>query len=110
MWDKIGGFIVSKFADNFLGNKKSNGSSLGERIISAGASTFADKIIGGGSGGSSKRTTSVDLGVTSAKTYAMSDAKGPETPEGTDYAAMEAKWTRIARRIAEIQDTSSRIG
>ena len=110
MWDKIGWFIVSKFADNFLGCKKSSGSSLGERLVSAGVSTFADKMFDPTSdGGSSKRTTSVDLGVTSAKTYAMSDAKGPETPQVSDYAAMEAKWTRIARRIAEIQDTSSRI-
>ena len=51
----------------------------------------------------------VDLGVKPSQTYAMSDAKGPDTPEGADYTTIEAKWTRIAKKIAEVQDTSSRV-
>ena len=53
------------------------------------------------------RPPNVDLGVTQAKTYAMSASKAPETPEVADYTTIEAKWTRIARKLSEVQDTTA---
>ena len=53
------------------------------------------------------RPPKVDLGVTNAKTYAMSAAKAPETPVVTDAVAMDDKWTSVAKRLAQIQDTTA---
>ena len=108
IWSAAASWATSQFMNNFLGGGKDSGGGFLDKALTAGVSTFADKMF---DTKPNKRygPVDVDLGVTSAKTYSMSNAKGPDTPEGADYIAAEAKWTRIAKRIAEVQDTSSRV-
>ena len=105
LWSTIGSWAVGQFADNFLGGGKKDGSIM-DRVIGAGASALSDKYLNTGGGGGSQRPN-IDLGVTSASTYAMSESKAPETPEVADHATIEAKWTRIARKLSEVQDTTA---
>ena len=103
IWSTAASWATSQFMNKFLGGgKQDSGGSFWDKAISAGASTFADKMF---DTKPNKRysTRDVNLGVTQASTYAMSDAKGPDTPEVESYEAVAAKWTRIAKRIAEIQ-------
>ena len=103
IWSTAASWATSQFMNKFLGGgKQDSGGNFWDKAISAGASTFADKMF---DTKPNKRysTRDVNLGVTQASTYAMSDAKGPDTPEVESYEAVEAKWTRIAKRIAEIQ-------
>ena len=102
-----GSWALGQFTKNFLGGKKDTGGSLGERLITAGVSTFADKMMAGDKPGKKYTSSDVNFGAASASTYAMSAAKGPDTPEVEDYAAVEAKWTRIAKKLGDIQDTTA---
>ena len=104
IWSAIGSWAVGQFTDNFLGGDKKGGSIM-DRVISAGASTLSDKWLDTPS--AAGRPPNVDLGVTNAKTYAMSAAKAPETPVVADAAAIEAKWTSVAKKLAQIQDTTA---
>ena len=104
LWSAIGSWAVGQFTDNFLGGNKKGGSIM-DRVISAGASALSDKWLDTPS--AAGRPPNVDLGVTNAKTYAMSAAKAPETPVVADAAAIEAKWTSVAKRLAQIQDTTA---
>ena len=104
LWSAIGSWAVGQFTDNFLGGDKKGGSIM-DRVISAGASTLSDKWLDTPS--AAGRPPNVDLGVTNAKTYAMSAAKAPETPVVADAAAIEAKWTSVAKKLAQIQDTTA---
>ena len=106
LWSTIGSWAVGQFADNFLGGGKKDGSIM-DRVIGAGASALSDKFLGADAPSGRGRPPNVDLGVTSASTYAMSDAQAPETPEVADHATIEAKWTRIARKLSEVQDTTA---
>tara|TARA_R100000951_G_scaffold88520_1_gene76552 strand:+ start:239 stop:574 length:336 start_codon:yes stop_codon:yes gene_type:complete len=111
MLDKIFDWGVSQFTKNFLGGDKDDKDrSIMDRVIGAGASALSDKYLDTGGGGGSPRHQQVNLGVTQAKTYSMSDAKGPDTPEVVDHSLIEAKWTKIAKKLADIEDTSSRVG
>tara|TARA_R100001530_G_scaffold50474_1_gene37540 strand:- start:1947 stop:2294 length:348 start_codon:yes stop_codon:yes gene_type:complete len=101
---------ISQFTKNFMGG--GNGGNGGDngfwsKVISAGATTLSDKLIGMDKPSPKIRPGDVDLGVTAASTYSMSAAKGPDTPEVADYAAIEAKWTRIAKRLGDIKDTTA---
>ena len=100
---------ISQFTKNFLGGGNGgNGSGdIWGKIISAGATTLGDKYLGMDKPSPRIRPSDVDLGVTAASTYSMSAAKGPDTPEVEDYAAVEAKWTRIAKKLGDIQDTTA---
>lgn len=106
LWSTIGSWAVGQFTDNFLGGggDKKDGSIM-DRVIGAGASALSDKFLDTPSGRG--RPPNVDLGVTNASTYAMSASKAPETPEVADHATIEAKWTRIARKLSEVQDTTA---
>ena len=106
LWSTIGSWAVGQFADNFLGGGKKDGSIM-DRVIGAGASALSDKYLNTGGGGGGSQRPNIDLGVTSASTYAMSESKAPETPEVADHATIEAKWTRIARKLSEVQDTTA---
>ena len=106
LWSTIGSWAVGQFADNFLGGGKKDGSIM-DRVIGAGASSLSDKYLNTGGGGGGSQPPNIDLGVTSASTYAMSESKAPETPEVADHATIEAKWTRIARKLSEVQDTTA---
>ena len=108
MIDMIVNWGISQFTKNFMSGR-GEGSSFWDKAMTAGTRTLTDKMFDKQDSGKSPRHSQVNLGVTQAKTYAMSDAKGPDTPEGADYANIEAKWTRIAKKIAEVQDTSSRV-
>jgi hypothetical protein len=96
---------IGQFTKNFLGggNGGNGEGGIWGKVISAGATTLSDKLIGMDKPSPRFGPGDVDLGVTKAKTYSMSAAKGPDTPEVADYAAIEAKWTRIAKKIAEIR-------
>ena len=101
---------IGQFTKNFLGGGNGGGSGEGDfwgKVISAGATTLSDKLIGMDKPSPRFGPGDVDLGVTKAKTYAMSEAQGPTTPEVADYAAIEAKWTRIAKKLGDIQDTTA---
>lgn len=103
IWSAAASWATSQFMNKFLGGgKQDSGGSFWDKAISAGASTFADKMF---DTKPNKRYAmrDVNLGVTQSSTYAMSDAKGPDTPEVVNHSEIEAKWTRIAKRIAEIQ-------
>ena len=104
LWSTIGSWAVGQFADNFLGGGKKDGNIM-DRVIGAGASALSDKFADTSS--SRERPPNIDLGVTSASTYAMSESKAPETPEVADHATIEAKWTRIAKKLSEVQDTTA---
>lgn len=106
LWSSIGNWAVGQFTKNFLGGDKNEGS-LMDRFVDAGASAFSDKLFDTSSSSSRRRPPNVDLGVTNASTYAMSSAEAPETPEVVDYATVEAKWTRIAKKLGEVQDTTA---
>tara|TARA_R100001530_G_scaffold126630_1_gene95521 strand:- start:122 stop:448 length:327 start_codon:yes stop_codon:yes gene_type:complete len=108
MWDKIISWGIGQFTKNFMGGGKDDGGSFWEKMIGAGASAIGDKFLDTPSGAG--RPPNVDLGVKPMQTYAMSDAKAPDTPEVADYVTIEAKWTKIAKKLAEIEDTSSRVG
>ena len=111
MWDAIISWGINQFTKNFMGGGKDDGGGgIWEKMMSAGASAIGDKFLDTPSGGRSPRHEQVNLGVTQAKTYAMSDAKGPSTPEVVDHSLVEAEWTQIAKKLADIQDTSSRVG
>ena len=105
LWSTIGSWAVGQFTDNFLGGGDKKDGSIMDRVIGAGASAIGDKFLDTPSGAG--RPTNVDLGVTTASTYAMSAAKAPETPEVTDHTIIEAKWTRIAKKLSEVQDTTA---
>ena len=109
IWSAMGSWAMSQFTNNFLGGGSSDGGGdIWGKVISAGATTLSKSLFDKKqSGGKRFAPGDVDFGVTSAPTYAMSDAKAPETPKGADYAAIEAKWTRIAKRLGEIQDTTA---
>ena len=100
---------ISQFTKNFLGGGNGgNGSGdIWGKIISAGATTLGDKYLGMDKPSPRPPIGAVDFGVTKASTYKMSDAQGPTTPEVADYAAIEAKWTRIAKRLGDIKDTTA---
>ena len=104
VWSAIGTWAMGQFTDNFMGGDKKGGSIM-DRVISAGASAIGDKFLDTPS--AAGRPPNVDLGVTNAKTYAMSAAKAPKTPEVTDAVAMDDKWTSVAKRLAQIQDTTA---
>ena len=107
IWSAMGSWAWGQFTNNFLGGGSSDGGSdVWGRVIEAGATTLSSNLFDK-KGGGGRNIPAVDFGVTSAPTYAMSDAKAPETPEGADYASIEAKWTRIAKRLGEIQDTTA---
>ena len=106
LWSTIGSWAVGQFADNFLGGGKKDGSIM-DRVIGAGASALSDKFLGADAPSGRGRPPNVDLGVTSASTYAMSSSKAPETPVVADAAAIEAKWTSVAKKLAQIQDTTA---
>jgi len=108
MWSAIINWGIGQFTKNFGGGNQEG--SIMDRVIDAGASALSDKFLDTDSGGGSPRHRQVNLGITQASTYAMSDSQAPETPEVVDHSAVEAKWTRIAKKLSEIQDTSSRIG
>jgi len=100
---------ISQFTKNFMGGGN-GGNGEGDfwgKVISAGATTLSDKYLGMDKPTPRTPPGAVDFGVTSASTYKMSDAQGPTTPEVADYAAIEAKWTRIAKRLGDIQDTTA---
>ena len=107
VWSAIGSWAVNQFANNFLGGKKNGGGDIWGRVIEAGATTLGDKLFDTGKPNKRYGPVDVDLGVTAAKTYSMSDARAPDTPEGVDYATIEAKWTRIAKKLGDIQDTTA---
>lgn len=108
LWSTIGSWAVGQFTKNFLGGDKDDKDrSIMDRVIGAGASALSDKYLNTGGGGGGSQRPNVDLGVTSASTYAMSSSKAPETPEVADHATIEAKWTRIARKLSEVQDTTA---
>ena len=107
LWSTIGSWAVSQFTDNFLGGGDKKDGSIMDRVIGAGASALSDKFLGVDEPSGRGRPPNVDLGVTSASTYAMSSSKAPETPEVADHATIEAKWTRIARKLSEVQDTTA---
>jgi len=109
MWSAIINWGIGQFAKNFGGGGNQEGSIM-DRVLSAGSSALSDKFLGTDAPSGRGRPPNVDLGVTQASTYAMSDSQAPETPEVVDHSAVEAKWTRIAKKLGEIQDTSSRIG
>ena len=109
IWSAAASWATSQFMNNFLGGKKDSGGGFWDKALTAGGELVKSKMFDTSTPNKRYSMRDVDLGVTSAKTYAMSDAKGPDTPEGADYANIEAKWTRIAKKIAEVQDTSSRI-
>lgn len=104
VWSAIGTWAMGQFTDNFMGGDKKGGSIM-DRVIGAGASAIGDKFLDTPS--AAGRPPKVDLGVTNAKTYAMSAAKAPETPVVTDAVAMDDKWTSVAKRLAQIQDTTA---
>ena len=108
-WSAVGSWAMGQFTNNFLGGGN-GGNGSGDfwgKVISAGATTLGDKYLGMDKPSPRPSIDSVDLGVTKSKTYAMSAAKGPDTPEVADYAAIEAKWTRIAKKLGDIQDTTA---
>ena len=101
---------ISQFTKNFLGGGNGGGSGEGDfwgKVISAGATTLSDKYLGMDKPTPRTPPGAVDFGVTSASTYKMSDAQAPETPEVADYASIEAKWTRIAKKLGDIKDTTA---
>jgi len=109
MLDKIISWGLGQFTKNFMGGGKDDGGGgIWEKMMSAGASAIGDKWLDTPSGAG--RVPNVDLGVKQMQTYAMSDAKGPSTPEVVDHSLVEAEWTQIAKKLADIQDTSSRVG
>ena len=109
IWSAAASWATSQFIDKFIGGGKDSGGGFWDKAMTAGGELVKSKMFDTSTSNKRYSMRDVDLGVTSAKTYAMSDAKGPDTPEGADYIAAEAKWTRIAKRIAEVQDTSSRV-
>ena len=104
-WSAVGTWAMGQFTSNFLGggNGGSGEGDIWGKIISAGATTLSDKYLKMDEPTPRTPPGAVDFGVTKAKTYKMSDAQGPDTPEVADYTAIEAKWTRIAKKIAEIR-------
>ena len=108
-WSAVGTWAFNQFTNNFLdGGNGGNGSGdIWGKIISAGATTLGDKYLGMDKPTPRTPPGAVDFGVTKAPTYKMADAQGPTTPEVADYAAIEAKWTRIAKRLGDIQDTTA---
>ena len=109
MIDMIINWGLGKFTENFLGGGKDSGGGFWDKALTAGGELVKSKMFDTSTPNKRYSMSDVDLGVKPSQTYAMSDAKGPDTPEGADYIAAEAKWTRIAKRIAEVQDTSSRV-
>ena len=106
----MGSWAWGQFTNNFLGGGSSDGGSdVWGRVIEAGATTLSSNLFEKG-GGKRFGQGDVDLGVTSAPTYKMASAEAPETPEGADYELIRAKWTRIAKRLGEIQDTTANVG
>ena len=111
IWSAIGSWAVGQFTDNFLGGGKDSGGDIWGRVIEAGATTLSKSLFDKKqSGGKRFGPGDVDFGVTSASTYKMASAEAPETPEGADYELIRAKWTRIAKRLGEIQDTTANVG
>ena len=108
-WSAVGTWAFNQFTSNFLGggNGGSGEGDIWSKIISAGATTLGDKYLGMDKPSPRPPIGAVDFGVTKAKTYAMSAAQSPDTPEVADYASIEAKWTRIAKRLGDIQDTTA---
>ena len=109
-WSAVGNWAMGQFTSNFLGGKSGGGSGEGDfwgKVISAGATTLSDKYLGMDKPTPRTPPGAVDFGVTSASTYKMSDAQAPETPEVADYASIEAKWTRIAKKLGDIKDTTA---
>ena len=103
MIDMIVNWGIGKFTENFLGGGKDSNGGFWDKALSAGGELVKSKMFDTDTPNKRYSMSDVNLGVTSAKTYAMSAAKGPDTPEAADYANIEAKWTRIAKKIAEIQ-------
>ena len=104
MWDAIISWGINQFTKNFMGGGQDDGGGdFWGKMISAGATTLSDKYLIMDEPTPRTPPGAVDFGVTKAKTYKMSDAQGPDTPEVADYTAIEAKWTRIAKKIAEIR-------
>ena len=104
----MGSWAWGQFTNNFLGGGSSDGGSdVWGRVIEAGATTLSSNLFDKKGGGKRFGPGDVDLGVTSAPTYKMASAEAPETPEGADYELIRAKWTRIAKRLGEIQDTTA---
>tara|TARA_R100000789_G_C2905390_1_gene121653 strand:+ start:145 stop:489 length:345 start_codon:yes stop_codon:yes gene_type:complete len=108
-WSAVGTWAMGQFTSNFLGggNGGSGEGDIWGKIISAGATTLGDKYLGMDKPSPRPPIGSVDFGVTKASTYRMSDAQGPDTPEVADYASIEAKWTRIAKKLGDIKDTTA---
>ena len=107
IWSAAASWATSQFMDKFIGGGKDSGGGFWDKALSAGGELVKSKMFDTDTPNKRYSMSDVDLGVTSAKTYAMSDAKGPDTPEGADYANIEAKWTRIAKKLGDIQDTTA---
>ena len=109
IWSAMGSWAMGQFTNNFLGGSSGGGGDdIWGRVISAGATTLSKSLFDQQkSGGKRFGPGDVDFGVTSASTYKMASAEAPETPEGADYELIRAKWTRIAKRLGEIQDTTA---
>ena len=113
IWSAMGSWAMGQFTNNFLdgGSSGSGGDDIWGKVISAGATTLSKNLFDKKqSGGKRFGPGDVDFGVTSASTYKMASAEAPETPEGADYELIRAKWTRIAKRLGEIQDTTANVG
>ena len=110
IWTAMGSWAMGQFTTNFLDGGGNGSGDIWGRVIEAGATTLSKSLFDKKQSGGRFGPGDVDFGVTSASTYKMASAEAPETPESADYEAIRVKWTRIAKRLGEIQDTTANVG